>query len=461
MKKLWFLLPLFVLLFGFCSKAETLDDVINYLNSEGFTISSNARSKLQSQVTAANNYYNNSFGIAYVLGGSGSSQAVNIGLVPKATVDLLTYSNGKWKYNNTNNNYNCQCTIYYCSGSNGNYTVNNEWLSDNNTSVNISMTPISKYGKYDFVPPIDWDNAFYSSNITAPVFEVYNAELNVVPTVDVPLSFDFQFVPSNTYVEIWADYTVPTELNVLPQPNNGAQYRVLDYMVNSVNVLDKEDLFESEALTSDYLHVILRNAWNTVLSNYPMTDIQFTSQGATSAWLDNKIAEYEDLRKTNTLYGSAIKIKVRYFAIVDSTKFVVGPWRIWDSKNPNTFTNELPSTYQVYLPASGTTGTNTDTSTSVEIPVGSGTPTGTYYDPNVNITVTQNVPNYPDYPTIVSYNKDNLLVDTMNWADNLRGFFGEFGDFLTDSFAFIPGWIWAIIGFGFSLSIVVMFLKIL
>lgn len=309
--------------------------------------------------------------------------------------------------------------------------------------------------------PIDWENPYYSANIPAPVFEVYNTELSPVPVVDVPLSFDFQFIPSNAYVEIWADYSIPTKINVFPFPPNSAQYRVIDYNVASVNVLDKELLFQSEALNSNYVHVILRDGWDDVLENFPIENIEFTTQGASSGWLDNKIADYEDLRKTNTLYGSAIKIKMRYFTIVDQTQFVVGPWRIWDSKNPETFTNELPSTYQVYLPANGTSGTNTDVSPNADIPVGSGTPTGTYYDPNVNITVTQNVPNYPDYPTIVSYNKDNLLVDTMNWADNLQGFFGEFGSFLEVSFAFIPGWIWAIIGFGFSLSIVVMFLKIL
>lgn len=309
--------------------------------------------------------------------------------------------------------------------------------------------------------PIDWENPFYSANIPAPVFEVYNAELNSVPIVDVPLSFDFQFVPSNTYVEVWADYTVPTKLNVVPQPNNGAQYRVLDYNVVSVNVLDKELLYESEAINSSYMHVILRDGWDNVLENLPITDVEFITQAGTQAWLDNRIAEYEDLRKTNTLFGSAIKIKMRYFSIVNDNQFVVGPWRIWDSKNPEMFTNELPTNYQVYLPANGTSGTNSDTSPNADIPIGSGRPTGTYYDPSVNITVTQNVPNYPDYPTIVSYNKDNLLVDTMNWADNLSSFFGEFGGFLTDSFVFIPGWIWAIIGFGFSLSIVVMFLKIL
>ena len=101
------------------------------------------------------------------------------------------------------------------------------------------------------------------------------------------------------------------------------------------------------------------------------------------------------------------------------------------------------------------------------IPPGSGTPTGTYYTPGINITVGQNVPNYPDYPTIRSYNADNFLVKTMNYLDYLddpdtsNDLFGEFGKFCQSVFVFIPGEIWTIIAVGFCLVIVVMFLKIL
>ena len=308
MKKFLFLLiPVFVLMFGFYSRAETLDDVINYLNSEGFTISSNARTKLQAQVNAANNYYNNSFGIAYVLGGSGSSQAVNIGLVPKATVELLTYSGGKWKYNNTNNNYNCQCTIYYCSGSNGSYTVNNEWLSDNNTSVNISMTPVSKYGKYDFVPPIDWNTVYYSANILPPVLDITYRELSSVPTVEVPLNVNLVVPPQNVYVEIDAVFFCPDE--VWASSDNGVyNYNTLDTMGFYMPIIEKEDLVLANNASNSYIHLALNDAWNEVYDTIPMTDIEWHTDPNYSTALVNKIkSRFENIRKVCCFYGNELQ----------------------------------------------------------------------------------------------------------------------------------------------------------
>ena len=160
--------------------------------------------------------------------------------------------------------------------------------------------------------------------------------------------------------------------------------------------------------------------------------------------------------------------------INNQTEFVVGSWRVWYSKTPNTYTDQTPTWYQPYIQASGTTGTSSNTESNsqqnpdvITIPPGSGDPTGIYYSPSTNITVGSNVPNYPDYPTIRSYNADNFLVQTMNYLDYLNNeesektLFGEFGHFLATLFVFIPGEIWTIIAVGFSLVIVVMFLKIL
>lgn len=72
-----------------------------------------------------------------------------------------------------------------------------------------------------------------------------------------------------------------------------------------------------------------------------------------------------------------------------------------------------------------------------------------------------NVPNYPDYPTIKSYNHDNILVQFIETAGRLPQFFADFGSFCSSAFSFIPNFIWQIIGFGFLGSIVIMIIKVL
>ena len=445
MKRILLLLPVLILFFSFKSYAYSQDDLTKidnvFYQKYNRHLSNSAATQIlnkweEVKDTKPYGYFmtNNSTDFYSVF----SSSAISLN---STSVNVSGQLISNWFYSDSTNR-----TLTWTQAS-GTY----------NGTISLSLGSWSDF----HVIPINWDSPYYSPNIPAPTFDVYNRELNVVPTIDVPLQLDFQYVPTNTYVEIWADYTVPTDILVKPMPNNSAQYSVQNYNINSVNVLDKEDLFESSAISGNYVHVILTQGWNDVLTNYPISNINFINPLGNSAWLENRIEDYTDLRKTCTLYGSAIKIKVRYFSIVNDTQFVVGSWRIWDSTRPDDFTDEIPQSYQVYLPASGTTGTSTDTSTNVDIPFGSGTPTGYYTEPGVNVYYPQTVPNYPDYPTIASYNKDNLLVDTINGVKGLETFFGDFGGFLTASFAFIPSWIWAIIGVGFSLSIVVMFLKIL
>lgn len=86
-----------------------------------------------------------------------------------------------------------------------------------------------------------------------------------------------------------------------------------------------------------------------------------------------------------------------------------------------------------------------------------------YVLPNINVVNTVNMPdqNTLNYPTITTYNQDHLLKYAMDTAEDLPGLFSSITAFCQIAFAFIRPEIWAIIGFGFALSIVVMFLKIL
>ena len=163
----------------------------------------------------------------------------------------------------------------------------------------------------------------------------------------------------------------------------------------------------------DSFHLLMNDAWyNSRLTDGMIDFIYPTGFSATSQ--TNASTKFHNLRKNQCMACQQIYLYFRYFTVIDN-QVVVGPWRIWSSYDPSITTEEIPQYIQPYLPAVGTTGTTTEIN-----PVSTSSPEPTQiYNPsstgsNVNVTVTQNVPNYPDYPTVASYNKDNLLVDTIN-----------------------------------------------
>lgn len=354
--------------------------------------------------------------------------------------------------------------VYVNSSTNFSPTVDRTltWSNDS-ASSNVSSDYWLNFGSWqDFhVVSIDWDNPYYSIAIHTPEYEVTYRKVGL--NVDVPLNFNLNApVEGEYYCEVMAEFTLPVYLTYNAVQN---YFEASRFTYVTKEIVNPDQFVEATDLTANTLHTVLTNMWQAALNEVPLSSvsIKFPSDFTAQEILDGREV-YDELRKSCGLAGTSIKFYIRYFVIEDETKFVVGPWRIWNSVSPKTFNDELPSYYLPYAIASGNTGTSTSTSSDpdeVYIPVGGDNPTGEYYSPTFNITVGSNVPNYPDYPTISSYNMDNLLVSTMNNAKGISSFFGEFGTFLTDSFTFIPGWIWAIIGFGFSLSIVVMFLKIL
>lgn len=436
MRKLLFLIPLLVIMLGITSKGASSADV----------------EKMQQMYNAKFNATLNAYVAGQIID---KWQTTNetyciMGQYDVYLTNSVNDSGGNfaftWQYHSTNYSPNFSGTLTWSSAG-GSNTLNQQFFLN--------------YGAWnDFhTVPIEWDNPYYSANIPSPVYYVYNQELLPIGP-DAPIDLTLDYVPSNVYVEMWADYKMPSNVVAL-HGKLGASY---DYRVSgqkqtvSVNLIDKEDLIVPGNLGQGYFHSRILSGWISALDGFPISQVNITS--IPDGWQEG-IDAYEELRKTLTLYGSGVSIKLRYFTIVNDTQFVVGSWKIWDSYTPDTFSNELPSSYQPYFEASGNQGTSIDTSSDASLIVGGSDPTGYYTDPYANITYIQNVPNYPDYPTIASYNLDNMLVDTMNNVKGLNTFFGEFGSFLTVSFSFFPAWIWAIIGVGFGISIVVMFLKIL
>lgn len=312
---------------------------------------------------------------------------------------------------------------------------------------------------------IDFDNPFYSANIVAPNMSVTYRDLSSTPVVDVPLN-----IMVNSYPNLENEYYIQLfglinfdENYYVQNTRDGIVFNGMDLQkyTTYVDIVTPQELLKPSDLSYDMLHLRFTDGW---YDHFPPDSLfSFTFQdGIPGPLQTSAITKFNNFRKNATFADNAVYVYARYFVIDEDNNFVVGPWRIWKSYNPNEFTSEVPNYYLPYAVVPGTTGTNS----SVD-PVSTSSPEPSVIDnpvqtnPTVNVTVTQNVPNYPDYPTIASYNKDNLLVDTMNQLTSIQGFFGEFGSFLVTAFAFMPAWIWAIIGVGFSLSIVVMFLKIL
>lgn len=338
------------------------------------------------------------------------------------------------------------------------------WAISSPAQMLLTMQGNLKIGPWSswHTVPIDWQNPLYSIAIKTPSFEVTYRNI-LYNEVDVPLNVNMTVdQQSELYCEVMAEYTLPNNLQYRYSSNS---FEASQYTRISKTIVSADQLVKARTLSASGLYAVLKNKYAECLQELPLSNvsIRFPSDFSAQEILDARDT-YDELRQVCTVGGTAIKIYIRYFSIENDTQFVVGAWRIWNSVNPKTFGVELPSWYQPYIPASGDQGTNTTTDSDpdvVVIPAGGQSPTGQYYDPSINITVGNNVPNYPDYPTIATYNLDNMLVDTMNNVRGLSSFFGEFGSFLTLTFSFFPAWIWAIIGVGFSISIVVMFLKIL
>lgn len=81
---------------------------------------------------------------------------------------------------------------------------------------------------------------------------------------------------------------------------------------------------------------------------------------------------------------------------------------------------------------------------------------------NINVTVNNpQVPNNQNYPTVVSYNHDNIFTQFIGTYTSAGTYLGGFVSFLNGVMLWVPAEIWAIIGVGMAMAIVIMVVKIL
>lgn len=457
MRKIILLLPFLVMLFGFKTFAYNSTNLTNFKNdfySHYNHVLSDAQANqiltkwestgMRYCVTYCNNdsTYNLRCGYSSNVAGSGTDYRIN----------APYYSSGE------------NGGGYITSGTNMTWTG---WSYRTTGYENFSV-----YGwKWDaetyLAEPIDWASPQYNPNMPIPEISTNYGEISVnSSSPEIP--FDINFVNPNNdyYIEIYCDYWIPDNMSISInrglQNNDGYVYKAMSRDLVSGYLIDPEQMLRIQGINN--LKLQLQTNWENALTQVPVSALEYANPNNLPSGMFNQYKNtYENYcRNILGFYGSQFTIMMRYFTIVNDTQYVVGAWRTWTTYSPNEFTERLPDYYVPYVPASGQENiTNNIDPENIEILQGTGSNTGAISDPNYYITVNQNTPNYPDYPTIASYNKDNLLLDTMNHINSLSTFFGEFGDFLTTSFAFFPAWIWAIIGAGFGISIVVMFLKIL
>ena len=309
---------------------------------------------------------------------------------------------------------------------------------------------------------IDYDNPVYSSQIPVPNM--------VVTCTNIPLTFGNSSqvytrcdVSENEafYIQLQAKFSVADTVKI------GLSNGVYTYEYLTWDNGSAYDMFELGSNESE-IHVTpqqFNSLWSDIIDGFIP---QFTS--SVPFWAQNPTAQkYIDAQNNYVnklmlqfpLFGSRLELFARYYAVVDDVCYV-GKWIHWNSANPSN-TEELSNQYQQDQPYPGyqNESTNENLPEEQNTYTNFGENTGVNNDPYTNVIINNNVPNYPDYPTAVSYNHDNILLQFINTANQLPTFFGEMGSFLTSTFAFIPSEIWVLVGFGFMCSIVVMIIKVL
>ena len=375
--------------------------------------------------------------------------------------------------------------LFYFDG----YTINGNYLTSHGTDAYLSGDAISgqmqtgynsgymvnvrnaiifqnKQEMIDTISDsgIDFDNVYYSPLIATPILNPYYTAYNEsgINIPYVPLTFNLSNSSEDYYLQIKQKNYTPSVVRVEGSNKFNVQAR---------NGFEIHDVYEMQdmVLSSDFVrndfYDAISDNWTNDLNEFAFSNVQMingleSTIGSTAdAYFLAQTSKFQQLRNIQTVYGNIIEIWARYFMIDENNNVVVGKWYHWWSLASDSFDEQLPEYVIPYEKAYGTE--NTTDQNNAPNGVGTTNGTGTSSNPNQNYTYVSVVPNYPDYPTIASYNKDNLLVDTITKMNDTKVFFGEFNNFLEASFVWVPSWIWGIIGVGFALSIIVFFLRML
>lgn len=382
--------------------------------------------------------------------------------------------NNASSYANSITQYPGQYQFQNCWRKSGDTTTSGTTISWNNSGNTRSMSDYSGGILFSTVADfkqwaglsIDFDTIYYSPNIPLPDMDVYyvltaggggskvamwNAEMSIEDNRDFYIQYGYKI-------------TVPGLVGIGLDSSTGKY----DYSYDSysegtyVDYVSLEDM--QPCINISFGSAQMSTAWQSaydmmydVLPDF-YAKIPFWVQNPNAAKYVDAQEYYKDYMMTQLpMFGNRLELFARFFTVNEDNQVIVGDWLHWSSRTGSR-TQEKPSNYidNVELPGviNSTNDINFESESDTYTTVGETTGTTTIVNNNY-------APNYPDYPTVATYNHDNILLSFMNTANQLPSLFGEFTDFLTLNLAFIPSWIWLLIGMGFTFSIVIMIIKVL
>lgn len=386
--------------------------------------------------------------------------------VDGSTSDILLVYYNSWNYfysgtvTETSNGYEIDIS---------NYDTCQKWTRfDGTRSVNPNDIYTAVYdGTAVFslvAEPIDFTNLIYDPSIPTPIFSVvYNDDSSTMPRFNADI--ELQNASSDLYVYVTMDNATPISYGIA---YDGSMQQKMYHKFATRELVSMESLKVSNTLSGQVLSGLASSGWRADISTIDDEDIEVypISDGAwnfeSSPLFQTNKAYLLTLRKVALFYGNSNTISVQYFRI-ENGRVYIGEIKSWNNLNGGVFTVTVP---KYYIPDNPANGFEVITLTR---PMETANPLTTIPDNqygyrtglDININVGSNVPNYPDYPTIATYNLDNMLVSTMNQGESIGGFLKGIAGFAGAALSFIPDYVWQLVAFGLGLSIVVMFLKIL
>ena len=299
---------------------------------------------------------------------------------------------------------------------------------------------------YDYMtmPEVDFDNLYYDPTIPTPEFVVTMER--PTPWEDVTTDTNYFDVTFNEYggyyVQLGYKFSYPNGMKV-GLVDGQVTYTPLTY-ANSIYF----DVFALQDLqTADNLNIVDSSYFDLV--SLPIQESE-SWQTSVPIWANNfNNSKYASARnKWNTkmrycwpLYGNKLEIFERLFYVADGVCYV-GAWKHWNNTYPTEYNEEIPNNYQVgnSMPGYQNTNNNTDYQEQEYTQTTIGTQTGVNNTPTV--VVNNLTPNYPEYPTVATYNHDNILLQMIDSTKRLPSFFGEFTDFCKECLTVLPSEIW-------------------
>lgn len=380
---------------------------------------------------------------------STNSQILVFGCASDQTVSVSSNVNGAFLVDAGTMN------VYYFQTNSGNFSYNQATAS----------TSGGQGGNYlKEVMVLDFTNLTYDPSIPTPIFSVYyNDDSSSLPRFNADIQL--QNASEEYFAYVIMDNSTPIRYGIA---YDGNMYNVSYNKFATREIVSMQSLTRSDTLTIGVLSGLVSSGWRADINTIDDSDVEINAISDGAYWTDSSPAfiamrtQLLNLRKIALFYGNSNTISVQYFR-VEGDKIYAGEIKSWNNLNGGVFTMSIPKYYIPNTPANGFEVV------TIDRPLETANPMTTIPDNqfgyrtggDITINIGSNVPNYPDYPTIATYNLDNILVSTIDNAKNLGSFFTDVSAFCAATFSWIPREIWQIIALGFALSIVVMFVKIL